>query len=197
MSVILPRQYKVIADELGEAYAKLRDAVFKDGPSYTDSSVENVLAISDAQDSVPDNTSRGSGAPGTGESEDPADAAYSDWIASGKVTAPEGSVARDMGSPLFTLVNTTARETNAKRVASAQFGGYLRSLNSHIVARIFGVNSISGFYQLYAYVDDSDPDMNLFDSDSVTPGIQASYFSADFCELSDQIGVTIDEEYCP
>lgn len=199
MSVILPRNYKEIADELGEAYAKLRDSIFEDGPDYTDSSLPNIMAISDSQDSVPDNTNRGSGEPdaGEGESEDPADTGYSIWLESGKVTAPEGTIAVDMGQPLSRLVTSTGTETNAKRVASGQFGGYLRSMNSHVVNRYFGVNSISGFYQLYAYVGDEDPDLNLFDSDPDTPGVQVDYFTADFCELSAQIGVTIEEPFCP
>ena len=199
MSVILPRNYKEISDELGEAYAKLRDAIFLDGPSYTDSAVENTMAISDSQDSVPDNTFRGSGEPdaGEGESEDPGDPGFSVWTNGDKFTAPEGSVAQDMGTPLFRLINTTATDSNARSVASGQFGTYLRSINSHVVNRIFGVSSINGFYQLYAYVGDDDPDLNLFDSDPGTPGVQADYFSADFCELSAQIGVTIDEEFCP
>jgi hypothetical protein len=197
MSVILPKKYRIIAENLGEGYAKLRDSLFQDGAGLPDSGLENILAISDEVASVDDSSYRGSDEPETGESDDPTSSDFSDWLSSGKVTAPHGSIARDLGSATFTLVNTTGSEANAKRVAAGYWGSYLRSLNSHILNRMHNdFSTINQYYATYAYIGDPDPDLNLFDTDEGTPGAQpAGYFSADFVELSSQIGVTIDEEF--
>lgn len=218
MSVILPRRYKEIADELGSAYAKVRDSLFADGVDLSDSIVPNVLNVSTAQDANADDNYLGSGTPDDGvrteidggaptpavppgtESDDPNNANFSNWLNTSptKITAPEGSIAQDMGTPLFNLVNTTASEANAKSTSANLFATYLRAMNNHVVNRTFGVSNINGYYQTYAYIS-GQQDMSLFDSDPSTPGILdgPSYFSAEFCELSAQLGITIDATYCP
>lgn len=197
MSVIFPKQYRLIANELGEAYSLLRDSLFQDGAGYPNSGLENIMEISEVVYSVDDSSYRGSEEPEAGESDDPANADFSDWLSSGKVTAPQGSIGRDLGTTIFNLVNTTGSEANAKRVAAGVYGGTLRALNSHILNRMHNdFTTINDYYSTYAYIGDTDPDMNLFDTDEVTSGAQpGGYFSTEFVELSAQIGITIDAAF--
>lgn len=206
MSFILPRQYKQIADELGIMYAGIRDAIYADGATFASSALDNVQAISGIQDGVDDDNYDGSAAPDDGrldidgqpviqstpdnnESDDPSDTRFSNWQESSKFTAPQGSIAVDLGSPLSTLLNTTITNNNAKLVAAAQCSAYLTALNGHVVTRVFEVANISAFYQEYAFSPNSDPNLGLFDAVSPT------YFSQEFAELSGLLGTTIDSDY--
>lgn len=210
MSVIYPKTYRLIAEELASGYAKVRDAIWQDGVNYEDSALGDVLNISDYQTQNADDTLDGNKAPTVLADMDPSSDGYDAWIASTNFVAPEGSIGQDLGSALFTFANTTIKLSNARNTAARLFSPYLRALNQHVLRRTHGITSMNGYYQTYAYILDSDnavnseDNLNLFD-DPAMAGRQttetrdmatvSTYFSADFVELSAQIGVTIDDEF--
>ncbi len=203
MSVIYPRTYRLISEELGAAYAKVRNAIYTDGALFDNSALGDTQDIASLQLDNADDNYDGSKTPDSLADLLPSSAGFSVWTASAGFTAPEGSIAKDLGIPLFTLVNSTISETNAKAIAGRLFGTYLRALNSHVVTRTSGISTIGGYYQTYAFIADTSTDLNyedelnLFDSDPTSIGLGASpsYFTADFVELSAQIGVKIDSQF--
>lgn len=179
MSVISHAQYKQLADDLGTAYAALRDAYFEDGAGAGDSLFKKVKDTFDTNiAAADDSTIAGSGTPAAGESSDPLDANYSVWLAAGKNTAPPGSIGADLNTTWSNLINTTLTETQAKRTAANALAGVLRALNNHMVSRIYGISTIASYYSTYS--------SDLF---------SGTYFSAEFDELSGQLGVTISDDW--
>lgn len=179
MSIVNTTQYKAIADLLGTAYGLLRDAYFQDGAGASNAAYKNVKDAFDTYiAAADDSTIFGSGAAGVGESTDPTNSNYSAWIASGKQTAPPGSIGSDLNSTWSSLINTSLSLTQAKKKASSALSSALNSLNSHIIKRTYGISTISTYYSTYS--------SELFVS---------SYFSADFAELSSELGKTIDSQW--
>lgn len=210
MSVILPYQYKFIADRLGEMYAKIRDSYFKEADATTCYSIAQDILTAPSNSPVydegginaePDTTTYGCLEPGTGESADPNNADYSVWISSAShYSAPPYSVSKDLGTFFYDFANSTFTEAKAKQVASNAIGGALKKLNSHIILRMSGITTMAQYYSTYAYRTDeasyalSESQLSLFDYGG-DAALSAVYFSQDFAELSAQNGVTIDSQY--
>lgn len=166
MSFILPATYKQIADNLGQAYALIRDAI-NDGTVGSNS--YNLLQTS--LDLVVD--------------EDDSE------VLVAIATDPAGSISNDLGSTWFRTANTDFSESQAKKIAANLFSSALRRLNSHSFQRT-GVSNIASYYSTYAYASNSNADYNLF-TDKTTNN--SSYFTAEFAELSSQLNITIDSQY--
>lgn len=220
MSVILPYQYKSLADKLGAIYAKIRDSVYDESDSTCAYRVAQ-STLSEASDpptysagginAESDYTTWGCTAAGSGESEDPNNDNYSSWISNTtKYTAPPGSIGKDLGDFWFKFVNTTFNDEAAKRLATAQVGDALKKLNSHVVSRMSQgpgestISNIGQYYSQYAFVSDatatglgmSASQLSLFDlGDEAGLDASPTYFSQDFAELSARIGVTINSQY--
>ncbi len=224
MSVILPYQYKYLADKLGEMYAKIRDAYYKEGDP---TAVYNIAQATLKQPSDPptystggieaesDGTNWGCAPPEGAEDDNPDNAGYSQWIGnSAKYTAPPGSISRDLGTFWFQFVNTSFNSENAKALATTQVASALRNLNSHVVNRMsadaggtdFTVSNIQDYYNNYAYVDDataasvgmSASQLSLFDlGDESDLDASPTYFTADFKELCERINVDTSGPYFP
>jgi len=193
MSVILPYQYKAIADKLGAIYGKIRDSMFNESDSDTAYNVAQLI-LSETSNAPhyttgglhaeSDVTTWGCAPAGTGESEVSSNANYSVWIGnSAKYTAPPNSIGTDLSIFMYSFANTTFNEESAKTVATNLVGNALRKLNAHIVKRMssstsanrtgldgttFTVNNISDYYTNYAYVSDAD---------AVAVGMSASQLS--------------------
>jgi len=203
MSVLKPREYKLMSDEFGAAYAKLRDSLYQDGAGVADSGRYNIQNAQTIISTSIDDDYQGSDEPQDGsgrggypvspiiESDDSGDSLFSDWLGSGKITAPPGSIGRDLDTSIFNLLNSTLSESGAKTIASRQYGAILRTINLHIQNRMEGIATISAYYAAYGYDPSSgvSGDLSLFDD-----GMSGlDYFTADFAELSELIGNTIDE----
>ena len=190
MSIITPRTYKLLADDYGSAYAAIRDAIFQDGAGYASSAYGVMQAALARLSGTDDTDTQGCGAAevGEGESETPTDAGYSEWTIGVRYTAPPGSIASDLGTKFYTFANSTLGEAQAKRTAASTFSASLRTLNSHIVNRLYGYSSISSFYTSYASIA-GNQENSLFDDAVGTP--YQNYFTTDFQELSGLVGTTI------
>jgi len=202
MSVIYPSQYKTIADRLGEAYALVRDSIFKDGAGSTNTAYSKIKAAAQViSDSGEDETIRGCGAPISGESTDSTNANYSVFISGVRYTAPPSSISNDLGTTWYSMLNTKLNETNAKKTAANLFSTALRKLNNHIITRMYGYSTINNYYASYAFVSDavhtsqglSLGELSLFDADG-SP-VDGTYFTADFAELSTYAGNTVTAGY--
>jgi hypothetical protein len=190
MSVILPYQYKYLADKLGEIYGKIRDAVYNESDP---TSAYNVARATVTQLSNPptyslggieaesDATTWGCAPAGTGESEDPTNSDYSEWTENtAKYTAPPLSITKDLKTFWFQFANTTFNNEQAKVLATSKVSQALRNLNSHVVSRMsadtsanrfsetFAVSSILDYYNNYAFVSDAN---------AATVGMSASQLS--------------------
>jgi len=136
MSFVQPKNYKLIADKLGAAYAAIRDAIY-DANSATEGAYnklqESLIIIVDEDDSV----------------------TYHDAD-----TDPTGSISSDLGSYWYRAANNTLTEEQAKTIAANLFSTTLRKLNSHVVSRS-GTGSIEVFYSTYAFVS-GNTDFSLF-----------------------------------
>lgn len=202
MSVIYPSQYKTIADRLGEAYALVRDSIFKDGSGSSDTAYSKIKAAAEVvSDSGEDETIRGCGAPISGESTDSTDVNYSIFISGIRYTAPPSSISNDLGTSWYSVLNTKLNETNAKKTAANLFSTALRKLNTHIVTRMYGYSTINNYYASYAFVSDAVHvsqglglgTLSLFDAAGAPS--DDIYFTADFAELSTYAGNTVTSSY--
>lgn len=193
MSVILPYQYKYIAEKLADAYAKVRDSLYK-------SSGESVYSI--AQETLVEDANV-TGSAGGVESADDTTIWGSTATSGTNYTAPPGSIAKDIGSSWYDFANSNFTETQAKSYASGLIGPSLKKLNSHIVKRMAGISTIASYYSTYAYTSDADHtaagmdptkgELSLFDYGGEP--YSWNYFSEEFVELSDQIGITISTQW--
>lgn len=209
-SVVLPYQYKYIADRLGIIYAKIRDAIYDE--SDQNSAFFEAQRILTSNSNPPiyseggiysegDGSQAGNGAPISGESDDPTNEDYSEWLASTRYVAAPGSIGKDLGRVFGDFPTQKFSYAQAKQDASGYCSAALRALNQHVVRRTHGISSITEYYNTYSYrADAQDPNeaeskLSLFDygDDGDTPNW--SYFSQDFAELSSQIGVTIDSRW--
>lgn len=165
MSFILPATYKQIADNLGQAYALVRDAI-NDETAGTNS--YNLMQTS--LDLVVD--------------EDDSEVLVS------QAQDPAGSIANDLGTTWFRAANSDFSADTAKRTAANLFAASLRRLNTHSINRT-GVQNIGSYFSTYAYIS-GNSDYSLFTN---TAPNNSSYFSEDFAELSAQLNITIDSQY--
>ena len=111
---------------------------------------------------------------------------------------PIGSIANDLGSYAYRLA-MKFDETNAKSYAATQFSSIVQQINSHVMNRTsdlpYGystVTSIANYYALFKSDDEGvlDIDMQLF-TDGSGDYSTDYYFSQDFIELSQKIGLTL------
>lgn len=195
MSIITPKVYKLIAEDLANAYVRVRNSIFQDGVSLSSSSFGDLTDAQTQIVSVSDNDYNGCGAPGAGESADPTNANFSVWQATTKYTAPTGSISADLGKSVESTLKTL-REAQAKKKAAGMFSSILNDLNKHVVSRTYNVTTLASYYDTYAFTSGNE-DLSLFWNGGSTPPLgDSSYFSADFIELTNQItGTTIDSDY--
>lgn len=164
MSFVLPSTYKSVADSLGAAYAAVRDAIHD--PDTGETVYDNVqdsygLIVDD-----PDNA-----------------------VLISSSTDPIGSIANDLGSKWFTVVNNNFSEARAKSTAASLLSALLSALNKHVVRRT-GVSNIGSYYSTYSYSASRSSDYNLF-----IQGDTSSYFTTEFQELSEQLNITINDQF--
>lgn len=182
MSVILPKHYKVLAEELAKSYVEIRDAIYRGESGDVYSIIHETLVDSEygiAEGSLSSDV--------TLDGSDPDPEATS-------VSAPPGSIGSDLGSFWFSFANSNFSEERAKSYAASLVGEALRRLNSHIVSRMNNVNSVASYYSSYAYGSGGDGDLDHLDLFYDGSG-GWDYFTTDFAELSSRIGVTISEDY--
>lgn len=135
MSFVLPATYKLVADNLGQAYAAIRDAIYDTNGDtvYNEMNASLKLLVEDPDDQV--------------------------YIA--QATDPAGSIARDISSAWFTAGNTSFTAAQAKSYAASLLSGAFKSLNNHSVNRT-GVSNIGTYYSTYAYSASRANTFNLF-----------------------------------
>lgn len=218
MSYIKPKQYYQIAEQMAEAYSRIRDVLNDasaleeiDHSTWTDDTFANDLA----------DYSAGANANDFAVNivqqlvEEPDDNSDVDTSVIHDVTRdPVGSIASDLGRT-FATFGQTFTEAEAKSLAGAFFTSALRALNSHVVSRTplpptvsqppqgggTTMRNINEYYGAYdddprSYPDADDEPMSLFTWAGGGDYFgSATYFSDNFVELSAQAGVTINDEF--
>jgi hypothetical protein len=177
MSFIYPQNYTQICNDLGAAYALVKQSIYNVNSTYHGGATpvyDSNVYYEEAYDVTLTN----------------------DNDFSRTSSDPIGSISNDLGTTWFNISNNNFTETNAKTTAAGLFASALQSLNLHVVRRT-GVSNISTFYSTYAYsstwsgVDPADyRKYDLFmEADT------SSYFTQAFAELSSTLGNTINSSY--
>jgi len=209
-SVILPYQYKYIADRLGNIYAKIRDAIYDEADQNSAFFEAQKILTTESNSPVyseggiyaeGDGNQWGNGAPSGDESDDPTNENYSAWLSSTRYVAAPGSIGKDLGRIFGDFPTQRFSSEQAKTQAASFCSASLRALNQHVVRRSHGISNITEYYSTYSYRWDADDPLqgesklSLFDYGDDGDTQNWSYFSQDFAELSSQVGVTIDSRW--
>lgn len=194
MSVLKPRDYKLITDELGEIYKKVRNSLFQDGDLVPSDSgrfnIDTIIGITTAAD---DTTYEGSREPGTGESVDPLSPNFDDYLEGGDVVAPPNSIGNDLDGVFFRSLNQNFTSSAARSRAASQISTEFRAINGHALNRTDGITTITAYYDAYGFTQTPSGDQAMFDD-----GMGGfDYFTADFIELSTELGTAIDAQGNP
>lgn len=174
MSYIKASTYRQISEKLGDAFAKVRDAI-----RHADSTDDAYTLIQDSLVLItefPD-----------------------DDVNVSATLDPKGSVMGDLGTPWYTAANTGLTSDKASSVAAGLFSSAINKLNKHVRSRTYKTGTtvinknILEWYDSYAIVSGSADD-SLFSADGTT--IEESYyFSDNFVDLSSELSVTIPTAY--
>lgn len=184
MSYITPTKYWEISEELGKAYASLRDSL-------------NDTTLADASEK----TTEAGGSSATAyayakyvaelitESTDDND----DGLTHDLSIDPPASIANDLGTEALTFGSKFA-DTAAKNLAASQFSSTIQKLNAHVVKRTKSataetVNNISQYFDAFRLVSGS-AEMSLHSNDGVSVDTNY-YFSQDFDELCDELNIDL------
>ena len=170
MSYIFPKDYKTIVENLALAYASIRDGIYA-GTALT-TPANNAFTKAQAGLDVVLN-------------------ADDNNTSSTPTVDPDGSIGYDLSSTWFAFAHTTVNEAKAKSVASSLFASAIKKLNDHCYKRT-GQTNYNAWLSTYAY-NAGNANLTLF-GDGMTDPL-SSYFSADFVELSGQIGVVIPTQF--
>jgi hypothetical protein len=216
MSYIKPKQYYQIAEQMAEAYSRLRDAL-NDGTALVSVDQSSWTSISDIDTDYSTATTNMNDfainivKQVVEEEDDDSDEDTS--IVHDITRDPPGSIANDLGAK-FSSLATSFTEAKAKKIASSYFSTALKALNSHVLARtplpptasypeggVKTLNSINEYYEAYnddprSYGAETGSEMGLFTwqagaDDYFTGG----YFSDNFVELCSQLSITINDQF--
>ena len=175
MSFITPQLYKQLSDNLGDAYAALRD-VYNDNSTNVGTSYGEMIAVVNATvEAFDDNISNPS---------------YVNSV-SDTTKDPEGSIAGDVGKTMNNL-SSTFLYSQAQALAAAQFVSTLSGFNTHVIRRTNdSVRTIASYIDTYA-VDDGNigNEMSLFYQNDGDHD-DSYYFSQNFAELASFVNMDL------
>lgn len=218
MSYIKPKQYYQIAEQMAEAYSRIRD-VLNDGGSLITVDQSTWTDLTDVATDYPSGSTSYDFAVNITKQvvQEPDDNSDEDSsVLHDSDRDPVGSIAADIGSKFRDLA-ITFTEDQAKLIASSYFSNALRSLNNHVINRTplpptvseppggpTAMTNINQYYEAYAddpraFGDASETanEMGLFtwQADSTGDYFTGGYFSDNFVEFCDQLNITINDEF--
>lgn len=182
MSFVTPQEYKQISNDLGDAFATIRDAINNSGSGDAYADVQTALVI--VADSV-DNDVRIS-----------------------QTIDPKGAIMNDLGTTWQNDANNKFTRTQASNTAANFFSSMLRKLNDHVKNRTLDPDTgakhqtVQDWFNTYAFTTGNEA-YSLFWNGGTAPdgtapdgsGGTGAYFSQNFEDLCTALNITIPNAY--